>query len=228
MNTKHQWQQYLAEFIGTFFLVFFGCGSMILAELNPTYDGAFIPIVFGGAVAIMIYATGHISGAHFNPAVTLAFWVTRKFSSKRILGYVLAQIFGATTASFFHHIIFGPEHDFGQTVLSTTLMSGFLIEFILSFVLMFVITSVATDSRAVGELAGMAIGTTVTLCAFVGGPLTNASMNPARTLGPAIFNMEFNQLWVYVLAPIIGTIFGAKVYEWIRCYNEKEGEHGCC
>lgn len=227
---KPNFPQYIAEFIGTFFLVFFGCGSMILAELNPTYNGSFIPVVFGGAVSIMIYATGHISGAHFNPAVTLAFWVAKRFPAKRIPGYLLAQVSGAILASTFHKIIWSGDHSLGGTALSTSLASGFLVEVVLSFALMFVIISVATDSRAVGELAGIAIGTTVALCAFVGGPLTNASMNPARTLGPAILSMNFTHLWLYFTAPVIGTILGAKTYEWIRCYQESNDEekHGCC
>ena len=106
---------------------------------------------------------------------------------------------------------------------------GFLVEVILSFALMFVIISVATDSRAVGELAGIAIGSTVALCAFVGGPLTNASMNPARSLGPALFSGGILEVWPYFLAPVLGTLMGAKVYEWIRCQKDQESDGpGCC
>ncbi len=229
MNPKHQLPQYLAEFIGTFFMIFFGCGSMILAQTNPAYNGSFIPVVWGGAVSIMIYAVGHISGAHFNPAVTMAFWSTGRFPLKRVPGYIASQIAGALTASFVHLFIWGSEHGFGSTRLSVFLSGGFLVEVILSFALMFVIMSVATDSRAVGELAGIAIGSTVALAAFVGGPLTNASMNPARSLGPAVLAGDFTNLWLYLLAPVIGTVLGAKVYDWIRCYRENEAEGpGCC
>lgn len=230
MKDDHQISQYLAEFIGTFFLIFFGCGSMILAELNPNYQSAFIPIIWGGAVSIMIYAVGHLSGAHFNPAVTLAFWSVKRFPGKRVIGYILSQIAGAILASFVHLIIWGAEHQFGSTQISIALSGGILVELILSFVLMFVIISVATDSRAVGELAGIAIGSTVALCSFVGGPLTNASMNPARSLAPAILNGSFQNLWVYLVITVIGTILGARVYEWIRCHKESSSEdsHGCC
>ena len=229
MKVKHVFPQYISEFIGTFFLIFFGCGSMILAEVNPNYAGSFVPIIWGGSVSIMIYALGHISGAHFNPAVTLAFWSVKRFPGKRVLGYLVAQSLGACLASFVHLLIWGSSHKFGATVLSVPLGVGLLVEVILSFALMFVIISVATDSRAVGELAGIAIGSTVALCAFVGGPLTNASMNPARSLGPALFSGLGSGLWPYFVAPILGTLLGAKVYEWVRCQKDQvEQEQGCC
>ena len=232
MNVKHQLPQYIAEFIGSFFLIFFGCGSMILAELQPSYAGGFIPVIWGGAVSIMIYAVGHISGAHFNPAVTLAFWSIKKFPTKRVPGYIFFQILGAIWASLIHLVIWGSDHTFGMTLVSTSVSTSvsaaFLIEVILSFALMFVIVSVATDSRAVGELAGIAIGSSVTLCSFVGGPMTNASMNPARSIAPAIFANDFNNLWLYILAPIIGTIIGTKTYDWIRCQKEDNDNPGCC
>ena len=230
MKIKHNPSQYLAEFIGTFFMVFFGCGAIILSQISSNYSSEFIPIIFGGAVSIMIYATGHISGAHFNPAVTLAFWSVGRFPFKRVPGYIIAQTLGATLASLVHKVIFQGQHDFGKTLISTTVTSGFLVEVLISFSLMFVIISVATDSRAVGELAGIAIGSTVAICAFVGGPMTGASMNPARTLGPGILAMDFSHLWLYLLAPVIGTILGAKTYEYIRCHVEESSDdgHGCC
>ncbi|MEC7182420.1 MAG: aquaporin [Bdellovibrionota bacterium] len=229
MKVKHVFPQYISEFIGTFFLIFFGCGSMILAEVNPNYAGSFVPIIWGGSVSIMIYALGHISGAHFNPAVTIAFWSVRRFPGKRVGGYLLAQALGAILASSFHFLIWGASHQFGATEFSISMGVGFLVEVILSFALMFVIISVATDSRAVGELAGIAIGSTVALCAFVGGPLTNASMNPARSLGPALFSGGILEVWPYFLAPVLGTLMGAKVYEWIRCQKDQESDGpGCC
>lgn len=221
--------QYLAEFIGTFFLVFLACGSIILNKSVPDFDNSLIPFVFGGSVTVMIYAVGHLSGAHFNPAVTLSFWVIKRLPTKKLLGYLISQLSGALLASIFHLLLWGTVHGFGATILSIDTLSGFLIEFVLSFLLMFVIVAVATDSRAVGELAGLAIGLTVTLCATVGGPLTGASMNPARTLGPNLLQGELAHLWLYFLAPIAGAMVGAKTYEWIRCLRE-EGEetHGCC
>ena len=231
MKSKNFYAQYFAEFIGTFFLVFFGCGSVILAEINPGFDGGFIPIVFGGAVSIMIYATGHISGAHFNPAVTIGFWSTRRFPLSKVCGYILAQCGGGILASCVHKIIFTEVHGYGATLINSSTLSGFIMEMILSFSLMFVIISVATDSRAVGELAGIAIGSTVAVCAFVGGPITGASMNPARTLAPALLSGEFSLFWIYLFAPILGTVLGAKTYEWIRCNQDGEttkGPTGCC
>lgn len=231
MNIKHVKSQYVAEFIGAFFLVFFGCGSMVLAEVYPGYNGSLVPLVWGGAVSIMIYAVGHISGAHFNPAVTIAFWKVKRFPGKRVLGYIISQILGAILGAIVLGIIWGFDHKFGATQVSISTGGGFLVEFILSFVLMFVIISVATDSRAVGELAGIAIGSTVGLCAFVGGPVTNASMNPARSIGPAILSGDFKMLWLYILAPILGAALGAITYEWIRCHKEEsddEDRHGCC
>jgi aquaporin NIP len=230
LNVKHVTAQYLAEYIGTFFLVFFGCGSMILSETMAGYDSSFVPIIWGGTVSIMIYAVGHISGAHFNPAVTIAFTIIKRFPRKRVAGYILSQVGGALSASLIHILLWGSKHSFGATSIDIPIAGAFLVEVILSFALMFVIVSVATDSRAVGELAGIAIGSTVALCAFVGGPLTKASMNPARSIGPAVVSGELDILWLYLLAPIIGAALGAMTYQWIRCHNEEklEADHGGC
>ncbi len=229
MKIKHSPAQYLAEFIGTFFMVFFGCGSMVLATKDPNFNGAFIPLIWGGVVSVMIYAVGHISGAHFNPAVTIAFWITRKFPSMRVPGYILSQVLGSCLACVLIMIIWGPQHDFGASIMTVELGVGFLVEVVLSFALMFVIISVATDTRAVGELAGLAIGSTVALAAFVGGPLTRASMNPARSLGPSLFSGTIDQVWPYILAPILGATLGALTYEWIRCHRDEEKtDFGCC
>jgi len=220
--------QYVAEFIGTFFLVLFACGAMILASLDIT-PGFVVPIIFGGTISIMIYAVGHISGAHFNPAVTIAFCVARHFPLKKVPFYILAQVLGASLASYLHYLRFGPlNHNFGATTLAVSLPLGIGVEFILSFVLMFVIISVATDTRAVGELAGIAIGLTVALCAFVGGPDTGASMNPARSFGPALLSGTLAGSWMYFIVPILGTVTGALVYEKIRCEYASESGHGCC
>lgn len=216
MDFKEEFKKCIAEFIGTFYLVFLGCGAVVLSEMESSYPTMAIPLVFGGAVSIMIYATGHISGAHFNPAVTIAFWVCRRFSLLRVPGYIFAQCFGALMASLLHYFIWGEAHSFGATHLSTSLNIGFVFEIVLSFSLMFVIISVATDTRAVGELAGIAIGSTVAICAFVGGPLTGASMNPARSLGPALMSGYLGDLWLYLLAPVVGATLGAICYEWLR------------
>ena len=230
MKLKDEMPLYLAELIGSFFLVFFGCGSVVLAEVSQyEFESSFIPLVFGGVVSVMIYSVGHISGAHFNPAVTIAFWSIKRFPLNRVLGYISAQVIGAILASSIHLLIFGNEHSFGVTEINLTLLGSVIVEFILSFLLMFVITSVATDSRAVGEMAGMAVGLTVALGAFFGGPLTGASMNPARSLGPAIVSGNLNLIILYLFVPILGAVLGARVYEWIRCQRGIESDsQGCC
>lgn len=212
MISKYKISPYVSEFVGTFFLVLFGCGTIILSELTPSFQSSIIPLVFGATVSTMIYSTGHISGAHMNPAVTLAFWSIKKFPMKMIPGYFLSQILGATSASLFHLYIWGSEHSFGATIPNISLSSAFFIEVTLSFALMFVVVGVATDTKATKEMTGIAIGSVVTLCAFFGGPLTGASMNPARTLGPAIISGNLESLWLYLTAPIAGTILAAICY----------------
>lgn len=227
MNETGTWQQFIAEFIGTFFLVFFGCGSVILSELDPNFSSSLIPFVFGGTVTIMIYTLGHISGAHFNPAVSFAFFTLGKISIRKFLSFSCAQTLGALLASVFHLLIFGADHSFGMTTMNN-LGAGTGMEFILSFLLMLVITSVATDSRAVGEIAGISIGLTVALCASIGGPLSGASMNPARSLAPAILSGELNQLYLYLIFPFLGTFLGSFIYRKIKCETDEDSEQGCC
>lgn len=229
---KHVPEQYLCEFIGTFFLVFFGCGSIILFKNNPAAMPVFmIPVIFGLIVCAMIYAVGHISGAHFNPAVTIGFWSIKKFPTYKLAGYIFSQLAGASLAGLFHLLIWGSfDHMFGATILHITVAQALLVEFLATFMLMFVITSVATDSRAQGELAGIAIGIAVALCAFLFGPLTGASMNPARSFGPAMWSSYVEGLWIYFLAPIAGAVCAAIVYNKLRCYKESDqsNDHGCC
>ncbi|MBF0189044.1 MAG: aquaporin [Magnetococcales bacterium] len=230
VNAKHSIHQYASELIGTFFLVFFGCGSVIVAQLDSgALGGVSIPLVFGGVVMTMIYATGHVSGAHMNPAVTVAFALLKEFPVARVPGYIIAQSLGAILASLAHLLFWGSEgHTFGVTGFSAGWITGAAVEFLLSFVLMFVIVAVATDSRAEGQMAGLAIGATVSLCAFVGGPLTGASMNPARSLGPAVVAGEMSQLILYIFVPVLGTIAGGITYRWMKCESPEPGEHGCC
>ncbi|OUR95721.1 hypothetical protein A9Q84_14565 [Halobacteriovorax marinus] len=233
---KHVLSQYISEVIGTFLLVFFGCGAAILSQkLAGAFSPILIPFIFGGIVSVMIYAVGHISGAHFNPAVTIAFYCVKRFPGFRVPGYILSQCIGAILASLLHLMIFSDGgHNFGLTTLISTealtlsYASGFLVEALLSFALMFVIISVATDSRAVGELAGIAIGTTVAIDAALGGVLTGASMNPARSLAPAILENDYSYISLYLFAPVVGTVLAAVVYEWIRCHRDEAEEHGCC
>lgn len=216
-------QKCLAEFIGTYALVFFGCGSIMLGTL-PAY---IIPVIFGAVVATMIYTVGHISGAHFNPAVTLAFAVTRHFPVKQVIPYWLAQFSGGIAAVALLSAIMPPGASYGATLPTVSIGIAFLWEVMLSAFLMFVIIAVATDTRAEGVMAGIAIGTIVMLCAYLGGPFTGASMNPARSLAPALFQDATDTLWIYLAAPCIGAAIGAAVYQLIRCDTPTHAK-GCC
>ena len=203
----------------------------MLVERFPGSLPAFaVPILFGGAVMVMIYAVGHISGAHFNPAVTLAFAVVRHFSWKEVWIYWLGQALGAFLALLALHLTLPAGLSYGSTVPHLAPFSAFIWEAILSFFLMFVISAVATDTRAVGIMAGVAIGSTVMLAAFIGGPLTGASMNPIRSLMPALFEGNLRHLGLYILGPCLGTVAGAWIYEKIRCHNSESSQasKGCC
>lgn len=219
----------MAEFIGTFALVFAGCGSIMVAERFQNSIPLFvIAPIFGLAVATMIYAVGHISGAHFNPAVTLAFAVSKHFPKREILAYWIAQFTGALVAVFLLWVILPSGVHFGETLPTVSVLSALTIEAILSFFLMFVIIAVATDTRAQGAMAGIAIGGTVMFCAWLGGPVTGASMNPARSLAPALFARDFSSLWIYFLGPAMGMILAGIVYNFIRCEESSKSSKGCC
>ena len=222
----------MAEGIGTFALVFAGCGAIMVAERFPgSIPPVAIPMVFGLVIACMIYAVGHISGAHFNPAVTLAFAVARHFPLRSVFTYWFAQVLGGITAISLLTLLLPAGEGFGATLPQVPLWQALGWEIVLSFFLMFVIIAVATDTRAVGIMAGAAIGGTVAFAAFVGGPISGASMNPARSLAPALFAGELNTYWLYVVGPCIGTSLAALTYEFIRCEVKGDtgnAEHGCC
>ena len=218
-----------AEFIGTFTMIFVGCGAISVEVSQPGVIGHFgISMIFGLVVGAMIYATGHISGAHFNPAVTLGFASTDRFPWKQVPAYVLAQGAAALVAMALLKWIL-PDHVSGVTGTSLALSKAFFVEVLLTFFLMFVIAAVATDHRAVSQLAGVAIGATVALGALFGGPLTGASMNPARSLGPALVLGQTTALWLYLVAPCIGAVAGAWAYRLIRCDDQAaDNVDGCC
>lgn len=175
-----------------------------------------VSTVFGLVVAAMIFATGHVSGAHLNPAVTVAFAASGHFPWRDVPAYVAAQFVAAATASLGILWLIGNEASLGATVPADLPVASALgIEVVLTFFLMFVIKSVATDARAAGQLAAVAIGATVALCALVGGPLTGASMNPARSLGPALVAGIGDQQWLYVVGPVIGALLGAFSYDLV-------------
>jgi MIP family channel proteins len=203
----------LAEAIGTFALVFAGCGAIMVDHQTHALGHVGVAISFGLVIMIMIYAVGHISGAHFNPAVTLAFAVSRHFPPARVLAYWAAQLAGALGAALVLRGSLGDVAHIGATLPAGSDGQAFLWEAVLTFFLMFVIMAVATDARAVGEAAAIAIGGTVGLDAMFGGPITGASMNPARSLGPAIAAGDFTSIWVYLAAPIAGAAAAAITYQ---------------
>jgi MIP family channel proteins len=218
-------QALAAEAIGTFALVFAGCGAIMVNAKTDALGHLGVAASFGLVIMVMIYAVGHISGAHFNPAVSLAFALTRHFPWPRLLAYWAAQITGAVAAAALLRSSLGDVANIGATVPSGSDGQAFLWEVVLTFFLMFVIMAVATDTRAVGEAAAIAIGGTVALDALFGGPITGASMNPARSLGPALIAPEFTALWVYLLAPLVGAAGGALAYQFVRGEQIKPGEN---
>ncbi|XP_020587682.1 aquaporin NIP1-1-like [Phalaenopsis equestris] len=211
----------IAEIIGTYFIVFAGCASVTVNKSTKgtvTFPG--ICVVWGLAVTVMIYAVGHVSGAHFNPAVTISFATCRRFPWKQVPAYIAAQVLGSTLASGTLHLLFGGSRElFAGTIPTGSNIQSLVLEFIISFYLMFVVSGVATDSRAIGELAGIAVGSTVLLNVGFAGLISGASMNPARSLGPAIISNRYGSIWVYMLGPICGTIAGAWAYNLIRHSN---------
>lgn len=212
----------VAEGIGTFAIVFAGCGSLMVAERFPgSIPGMAVPVVFGLIVTSMVYALGHISGAHFNPAVTAAFAVARHFPFRQVLLYWIAQTAGAIAAITLLTAILPAGQTFGASIPSVDPLQAVVWEAVLTFLLMIVIIAVATDTRAVGVMAGAAIGATVLLGAAVGGPVSGASMNPARSLAPALFQHTLGNFWIYVTGPMIGAIAAAIAYELIRGEGSK-------
>jgi aquaporin Z len=206
-------RKYLAEMIGTFAIVFCGTGAIIVnQESGGVITHAGIAVTFGLIVAAMIYTLGEISGAHFNPAVTFGFWLARLFPAKEIVPYVFSQITGAFLASFILQLLFPANQLLGTTLPSGSGWQAGIMEIILTFFLMLTILHVAKGSNEQGMFAGLAIGSVVLLEAMFAGPVSGASMNPARSVGPAFVSGHTHYLWVYVLAPIVGSVIA--VFTW--------------
>jgi MIP family channel proteins len=212
------WRRAAAEAFATFALVFAGCGAIVS---NASYDGSLgvvgIGLVFGLVIMVMVYATGHLSGAHINPAVTIAFTMTRHFPAREAAVYVSAQVTGAVAGALLLLAVWPSQPAaLGATVPSVGVGSALVYEAVMSGFLMFVIMAVATDTRAVGAAAAIAIGATVGMDAIFGGPVTGASMNPARSLGPALASGTWTDLWVYIAGPVVGAALGASAYQLVR------------
>ncbi len=199
-------KKYLAEIIGTFALVFCGTGAIIIDTQTGSVTHVGVAITFGLIVMAMIYAVGDISGAHLNPAVTIAFSVAKKFPAKQVAPYLISQLSGAFLASLILKFLFPMDKTLGATLPAGSEMQSWVLEFILTFFLMFVIIHVATGSKEQGMFAGIAIGFVVLLEAMFAGPICGASMNPARSLAPAIVSGHLEHLWIYLTAPFLGSI----------------------
>jgi aquaporin NIP len=207
-----------AEALAAFALVFAGCGAVVAnAQYDDVLGAVGVSLVFGLIIMVMIYATGHLSGAHINPAVTIAFTLSRHFPPRDALAYIGAQFAGATAGALVLLAVWPDQPGaLGATLPSVGVGSAVVYELVLTAFLMFVIMAVATDTRAVGAAAAIAIGGTVGLDALFGGPVTGASMNPARSFGPALAAGEWGDFWIYVLAPVAGAGIGAFAYQLIR------------
>jgi aquaporin NIP len=205
-----------AEAIGTFALVFAGCGAIMVDATTHELGHVGVAITFGLVIMFGIYAVGHISGAHFNAAVTFAFALTRHFPWPRAVAYWGAQLAGAVAAAALLRASLGDVADVGATYPSGSNGQSFLWELVMSAFLMFVILAVATDTRAVGEAAAIAIGGTIGLDAMFGGPVSGASMNPVRSLGPGLVSGDLHAIWIYLTAPLLGTALGGLAYQFVR------------
>jgi len=213
----------LAEAVATFALVFAGCGAIVVDSQRAQSLGSVgIAVAFGLAILAMIYAVGHVSGAHINPAVTVAFTALRHFPTRDALAYVPSQLAGAVLGALALRVAWhGTPANLGATVPSVGSGSALLYEFVMTAFLMFVVMAVATDTRAVGAAAAIAIGGTIALDALFGGDVTGASMNPARSFGPALVTGVWTDYWIYVLAPVTGALVGALVYGVVRQSRER-------
>jgi MIP family channel proteins len=206
-----------AEGLAAFGLVFAGCGAIITDAETGSLGAVGIALVFGLVIMAMVYATGHLSGAHINPAVTIAFALARHFPASEARAYIAAQLTGATAAALILWAVWPSQPAaLGATVPSIGVGSALVYEIVMTALLMFVIVAVATDTRAVGSAAAIAIGATVGLDALFGGPLTGASMNPARSFGPALVAGEWRDFWLYLVGPIVGAAIGAFAYQVVR------------
>lgn len=202
----------ISEFLGTFILVFTGTGAVVFNEISGgQVTNLGIGLVFGFVVMALIYTLGDVSGAHFNPAVTIGFWVSKKLPARQLAPYIICQCLGAVLASAILRGLFGLHKDMGATlpieVAGTPLIAQcFILEIILTFILMFVILNVSTGAKEKGIMAGIAVGGIIAMEATFAGPISGASMNPARSLGPALASLNFTSLWVYLVAPPLGAI----------------------
>lgn len=204
----------VAEFIGTFFLVFVGVGAVMANALTHALSNLEIVLAFAGAIGIGVYAAGHVSGGHFNPAVTIGLWSAGVFPGRRVVPYLVAQVAGSTAASLLLRALFGLVAGLGVTLPAAPryLGASFVVEFLGTFLLVYTVYGVAVDRRAAPGIQGFAIGGAIALAGLFAGPVSGGSVNPARSLGPAIVSGNFTDIWLYIVAPILGGIAAALIY----------------
>jgi aquaporin Z len=196
---------YLAELLGTFTLVFVGTGAIVINDVSHGgVSQVGVSLTFGLVVMAMIYALGDISGAHLNPAVTFGFWISGRFPGRKLAPYIFSQLGGAALASALLRLLFPSHSTLGTTLPAGPIAQSFILETLLAFFLMFVILNVSTEAKERGMMAGVAIGGIVGLEAMFAGPITGASMNPARSLAPALVSGQTQHLWIYLVAPLLG------------------------
>jgi len=219
-------RSYVAEVLGTFILVFAGTGAIVANDVSHgavTHVG--VSLTFGLVVMAMVYSLGDVSGAHLNPAVTLAFWTARRFPASRIGGYVASQAAGAIAASLVLRVLFSTHETLGATVPTGTAAQSFVLEYLLTAILMFVILNVSTGAKEKGVMAGASIAAVIAFEALLGGPISGASMNPARSLGPALVSGRIGELWIYLVAPILGAmtaVIGCRCVQADGCCRSSE------
>lgn len=209
-------RKYISEIVGTFAMIFCGTGAIVInQETNGSITHLGIAITFGLIVMAMIHSLGSISGAHFNPAVTIAFAVAKKFEVKEVLPYIISQLIGALLASATLRLLFPKNVFLGATMPINNDFQAFVLEFIITFILMFVIVNVAHGSKEQGLFAGISIGSTVLLLALFAGPICGASMNPARSFAPALVSNHLEHLWLYLIAPILGACSSVVLWKYL-------------
>jgi aquaporin Z len=209
-------KKYISELIGTYFLVFIGTGSIIVNnQFNNLFGLTGIAISFGLIITAIIYIFGNISGAHINPAVSLGLLALKKISIKDSLFYIIFQITGAILASFTLKILFPSANNLGETLVTGSLLQSFISEFVLTAIMMFTILGVSSNQNT-SHLTGLVVGFVIIALIFVGGPISGGSFNPARSIGPALLNLNFENLWLYIISPIFGSIIAVLIWHFLN------------